>query len=65
MYFLNYGLRKTSLDKCLKNPVWEDPSTGNMVNRPKHCWNMNNTTFTMFIDQCKAIELGKASLSDI
>ena len=24
MYFRNYGLRKTWLDKCLKSPVTED-----------------------------------------
>ena len=36
MYFRNYGLRKTWLDKCVKNSVLEDPSTGNMVNGPKH-----------------------------
>ena len=27
MYFRNYQLRKTWLDKCLKSPVSEDPST--------------------------------------
>ena len=26
MYFGSYGLRKPSLDKCLKSPVSEDPS---------------------------------------
>ena len=36
MYFQNYGFRKTWLDKCLKSPVLEDLSTGNMVNVPKH-----------------------------
>ena len=28
---------KTSLDKCLKSHVSEDPLTNNMVNLPKHC----------------------------
>ena len=37
MYFRNYGLGKRSLDKCLKNPVSEDPLTSIMVNGPKHC----------------------------
>ena len=27
MYFVNYGFRKTLLDKCLKSRVLEDPST--------------------------------------
>ena len=53
MYFWTYGLRKTWLDKCLKSPVSEDPSTSNMVNGPKHCWNLNDSTFTIFIDRCE------------
>ena len=36
MYFLNYGLRKTWLDQCLKSPLSEDPSKSNMVNALKH-----------------------------
>ena len=40
----------TSLDKCLKNPVWEDSSTRNMVNVPKHCWNLHHSTFILFIN---------------
>ena len=37
MYFRNYRLQKTWLDKCLKCPVSEDPLTSNMGNRAKHC----------------------------
>ena len=37
MYFGTEELRKTWLDKCLKSPVSEDPSTSNMVNRTKCC----------------------------
>ena len=55
MYFLNYGFRKTLLDKCLKCRVSEDPSTSNMVNRIKQCINVNDTTFTIFIDPCEDI----------
>ena len=50
MYFWAYGLRKTYLDKCLKSLDSEDPSTSNMVNGPKHCWKLNDSTFTIFID---------------
>ena len=50
MYFWTYGLRKTCLDKCLKSPLSEDPSRSNMVNRSKHCSNLNDSTFTIFID---------------
>ena len=32
MSFRNYQPPKTCLDKCLKTPVWEDLSTGDMVN---------------------------------
>ena len=63
MYFQTYGLRKTRLDKCLKSPVSEDPSTSNMVNGPKHCWNPYGTTFTIFIEHFEG-SLGLKSLSE-
>ena len=50
MYFWTYGLGKRSLDKGLKSPVWEDDSASNMVNEPKHCWSLNDSTFTIFTD---------------
>ena len=50
MYFRNYGLRKTWLDKCLRSPISEKPLTGNVVNGPIHCFNLNDSTFTIFID---------------
>ena len=53
MYFPNYGVRKTLLDECLKNIVSEDPAAKNMVNAPKHCCNMDDGTFTIFIDHCE------------
>ena len=53
MHFQNSGLRKTWLDNCLRSPVSEDPSTSNMVNGPKHCWNVSNSAFTKFIDHCE------------
>ena len=65
MYFRDCGLRKTWLDKYLKSPVWEDLSTGNMGNGPKHWFNINVSSFTKFIDQFKVIELEKVTLSDI
>ena len=52
MYFWTYSLRKTWLDKCLKSPVSEDPLTSNMVNGQKHCWNVEDSTFAIFIDPC-------------
>ena len=53
MYFSVYGLQNTWLDKCLKSPVSEDPSTSNMINGPKNFWNRNDITFTIFIDPCE------------
>ena len=35
MYFRNYGLQKTWLDKCLKSAIEEYPSISNMVIAPK------------------------------
>ena len=53
MYFWSYELRKTSLDKCLKSSVWDDPLTSNIVNGLKHSWNRNASTFTIFIGHCE------------
>ena len=60
MYFLNYGLRKTWLDQCLKIPVSEIPSKGNMVNAPKHCSNFKDTSFTISIDHSERNYLTKS-----
>ena len=49
MYFWIYGLRKTWLDKCLKTPVSDYPSTSNTVNGLKHCSNLNGSNFTISI----------------
>ena len=32
----------------------------NMVNEPKHCWNLNESTFTIFIDHCEGSSVGKS-----
>ena len=56
MYFQNYGFRKRWLDKCVKSPVSEDPSTSNMVNEPKHCYNLDDSTFTILLITVKEIE---------
>ena len=52
MYFRNQRLGKASLDKCLKSPVSEQPWTGNVVKGTKHFFDLNDSTFTIFIDQC-------------
>ena len=54
MYFREYGLRKRWIDKCLKSPVSEDPSSDNIVNVLKHCFNRNGSTFGRFINHCES-----------
>ena len=63
MSFWTYGLGKTWLDKRLKNPVSEDPLTSNVVIGPKHCWNLNGSTITIFIDPYEGCSRSK-SLSE-
>ena len=53
MYLRNYPLRKTWLNKCLKSPVSDNPLTGNLVNEAKHCFHLNHSSFTIFIDHCE------------
>ena len=47
-------------EKCLKSPVSEILSTSNMGNVPKHCWNLDDSTFIKFIDHCQLNCLGKS-----
>ena len=56
---------KTWLDKCLKSPFSEDPSTSNMVNVPKHCSNLHHITFIILMFTAKSIELEKVALFDM
>ena len=74
MYFWTSGLRKTWLDKCLKGPVSDDPSTSNMVNGLKHSWNLYSRVFQPIIMPAhlrylwitlQAIQLGKVSRRDM
>ena len=60
MYFQNYRLHKKWLDKCLKTPVSDDPSTSNMVNGPKHIRNLDDSSFTIFIDHIERNWNGKS-----
>ena len=63
MYFRNYGLPKTWLDQCLKSPVSEDPTKSNMVNAPKHCSNLKDTSLPDLLTTAKSIVLQKVSVS--
>ena len=62
MYFQNCRLRKRWLDKCLKNPVWEDPSTSNMLKRPIYISNLQDSIFTIVINPCEHNSVGKSLL---
>ena len=60
MYFRNFSLQKTWLDKCLKPPETEDPLTANIANGLKHYCNLNHSTFTTFINHCEGIYVGES-----
>ena len=62
MYFRNYGLPKTWLDQSLKSPVSEDPTKSNMVNAPKHCSNLKDTSLPYLLITGKSIVLQKLSV---
>ena len=53
MWLRNYGLRKAWLNKSLKILVAEDHWTNNILRRINHCSNVNDNTFTIFIDHCE------------
>ena len=58
--FLKLRTPNTSLVKCLKSPVSEDPSTSNMTDVPKHCWNLHHTIFIILIDLWQVKRAGKS-----
>ena len=51
--FPENSLRKIWLHKCLKSRLSEDPYTENTANGSKHCSNLNDRTFRIFINQCE------------
>ena len=52
MYSRNYRLPKRWLDKSQKSSVLDDPLSTNLVNGPKRCYTLDDSTFTIFIDHC-------------
>ena len=54
MYFENYGISKTWLDKYQKSTGSEKPGRSNMVNCLKNCINLNGSTFIIFTDHCES-----------
>ena len=53
MCFLNYGIRKKLLDKCLKSSISDDPSKSYMVNQLKSSYILDDSTFTIFTYHCE------------
>ena len=47
--FWNYRLQKTWLDESLKISISELLSTVNIPKGPKHCWNLHDSTFIIFV----------------
>ena len=62
MYFRNYRLPNVRLERNQKSIASEYPRTSNMVNGPKHCWNLNGGTFVIFIDHCERNWVSKGSV---
>ena len=56
---------KTFLYKYIKSLVSENPSTSNMVKVAKHCWNLIQITFIIFLITAKSVDLEKVSLIDM
>ena len=50
MHFRNYGLPKTWLDQCVKAPVSENLLKSHKLNAPKHCSNLEDSPFIIFLD---------------
>ena len=62
MYFRNYRPRKRCLDKCLKIPVWEDLSTGDMVKSRNTDSILMRAPLSTWVITVKVIELQKSLL---
>ena len=56
----NYRLQKMWLAKSPKTPISQDPSPTNVANGSKHFLNLNDSTFTIFIDHFKDNCAGKS-----
>ena len=60
MHFPKYRFRKTWLDNCLKSKVPEDPLIENMAIGSKQWGNLNDSNFTIFINQCECSCIGQS-----
>ena len=62
MYFAKCLLRKTWLVKCLTSRVSDHPSTDSMGDGSKHCFNLNDSISTIFINHWSGSYIRKRSL---
>ena len=65
MYFRYSGLRRTSLDICLKSPALGDPLTSNMVRGSKHFCYLKDSIVTISSDHLKVNDLENIHFSDM
>ena len=63
MYLRKSRFRKIWLDKWLKSRISEDPYTENAANVSKHFWNLNDSTFTIFINHWEGSCIRKSLFS--
>ena len=63
--FLEGRTPKMFLDKCLKGPVSEDPSSSNMETSPNTVEICRTAPLSYLLITAKAIELEKASFIDM
>ena len=50
---------KDVLTQMSKKSYFKRPFASNMVNGAKHCWNLRNSTFIIFIDHYEESSVGK------
>ena len=60
MYFRYYWLGKGNQINAKKVLFQRTFQTSNMVNVPKHCWYLHQSTFIRFIDHCQGNWVGKS-----
>ena len=65
MCFQNYGLPKTWFDECLKSLVSDDHTKSKMVNAPKNCGNLKDTSLPYLLVTGRSIVLQKIYLIDV
>ena len=58
--FPEFPAQNTLLHQCLKSCVSQIPLTDNMANGSKHCYNLNGSSFTIFINHCESSCIGKS-----